>query len=232
MLRKCKRCGVEKPLDAANFQPRKWKTAIYFNSVCRACYRESLKLWMRANRSKYSDRETAWYQDNKERVLARQQERYRTDPFVRARIAQRNRLVCANLTPEQKARRNERGLARYYSNLKVARAISAESMRRWRAKNPEKSRLIAKERKANRRGAQVETITKEFIESLFSKQRGRCAICTDKITLATKHIDHIQAIAAGGRHERLNLQLTCAPCNLSKQATNPVAFMQKLGFLL
>jgi 5-methylcytosine-specific restriction endonuclease McrA len=231
-IRKCKQCGEEKVLNEENFTPRKYKTTQFFDGVCRACTNEYRRLWMRQNRSRYDDKEAAWYAENRERLLAAARDAYRTDPAVRAEKSERAKVRYSGMTEEQRAAGNNQARERYYRDVEKSRSYAKKFAREWRKNNLDKSRLSAHKQRAIRRGAQVETITKKQIEELFEKQRGRCAICTSKIDMVTKHIDHIAAIAKGGKHEILNLQLTCPRCNMSKHDKHPIDHMQKLGYLL
>jgi 5-methylcytosine-specific restriction endonuclease McrA len=59
---------------------------------------------------------------------------------------------------------------------------------------------------------------KQWKQTQFAKQNGRCAICCSGISLLGSHIDHRQPISQAPQlaTDRNNLQITCAPCNLSK----------------
>jgi 5-methylcytosine-specific restriction endonuclease McrA len=46
------------------------------------------------------------------------------------------------------------------------------------------------------------------------------------------HADHIVPVKLGGASIRQNLQITCARCNLSKNARDPLAYARSLGLLL
>lgn len=46
------------------------------------------------------------------------------------------------------------------------------------------------------------------------------------------HIDHITPLKLGGSNWPRNLQLLCASCNIIKNAKDPIAHMQSLGFLI
>jgi 5-methylcytosine-specific restriction endonuclease McrA len=231
-MRKCKRCQTEKELTKVNFAPRKFKDTQYFDGICRSCWNEYRKDWMRKNRQRYAAKEARRYEVNKERISAHNKQRYRIDVAFRLAKSERGRKRNASLSPESREILRKKAMEKYYRDLDKKRAYAKKMGAVWRRRHPEQVRLAAKRRKAMRRGAQVETITKKQIEELFAKQRGRCAICASKIDMATKHIDHIVAIAKGGKHEILNLQLTCPRCNMTKQAKDPIDFMQTRGYLL
>jgi hypothetical protein len=57
------------------------------------------------------------------------------------------------------------------------------------------------------------------VDAVVSRDRGHCARCGVSITgelRASKHIDHIVALANGGTNDLSNLQLLCDACNLKK----------------
>lgn len=60
----------------------------------------------------------------------------------------------------------------------------------------------------------VGTLTDEQLELITKDQRGgMCAYCeTEKATT----VDHVVAIARGGKHEASNVVLSCWPCNARK----------------
>ena len=62
-------------------------------------------------------------------------------------------------------------------------------------------------------------------------QRGLCAYCAAKLGKGY-HRDHIMPLIRGGAHDRRNLQLLCAPCNLSKGARDPIDHARTLGLLI
>lgn len=68
------------------------------------------------------------------------------------------------------------------------------------------------------------------VKELGDMQKWKCAICKEK--LVKYDIDHIQPVSKGGTNEKHNLQLLCQRCNRTKQAKDPIEFMQSKGFLL
>lgn len=95
----------------------------------------------------------------------------------------------------------------------------------------ERDRLAGWPVQAARRAKANAKFTTGFIDWLGNKQKWKCACC--RISIKTRrHIDHITPLKKGGAHERQNIQLLCPPCNMRKQAKDPITFMQEMGFLL
>lgn len=70
---------------------------------------------------------------------------------------------------------------------------------------------------AKRRGAGVGKVPRGWIRLLWSRQVGRCALCSS-VMHGRYHVDHRVAVAKGGEHTLGNLQLTHALCNLRKSS--------------
>jgi 5-methylcytosine-specific restriction endonuclease McrA len=104
----------------------------------------------------------------------------------------------------------------------------------WRIRNPDKAAVTAKAATANRRARKCRgtqsKITSADIKMIYASQRGRCAACRKRV--AQYHVDHIVPLLRGGAHEKRNLQILCAHCNLTKHAKDPIDFMRSKGYLL
>jgi len=94
-------------------------------------------------------------------------------------------------------------------------------------KNKELWTVKAHKRRANGLPSHVSI---EDIRKLKALQKNKCPVC--KVELVKHHLDHIQPLSKGGKHEPDNLQLLCPTCNLNKHAKDPVDFMQSKGYLL
>ena len=160
-----------------------------------------------------------------------------TDPQLnRARCRRRRELYAQN--PERKRAewreywaKNAAWLREYKRKQyrkNAARGINAQMA--WIKANPEKVRVIQNTRRARKQNAGGQFSGRD-IKQLFRLQKARCVACDKKLG-KSYHIDHIIPLARGGSNDRLNIQLLCGPCNLSKQARDPIDFMRDKGFLL
>lgn len=104
---------------------------------------------------------------------------------------------------------------------------SAEALRVYRRKNPDKCREFC----LRRRGRLFGKLPQGSILGLVKSQKGMCAACNKNLKNGY-HVDHIMPLALGGKHEIQNIQLLCPPCNLKKSSKHPIDFMQSMGKLL
>ena len=111
------------------------------------------------------------------------------------------------------------------------RDYSAISTREWAKKYPERVIRNGANRRARERAVGGK-LSRDIITQLMKSQRGKCVACGMRLTRRNRHLDHIVPIKRGGLNSDSNVQLLCAPCNLSKHARDPIEFMQSKGFLL
>ncbi len=149
----------------------------------------------------------------------------------RARIRYQN-----NIEMERKRRRDH-----YTQNAEKQRSYSQKwrrlhrvavlsSLRSWRKNNPEKMRAASSLRRARLSSAQG-THTASDIVNIKTSQKGRCIYCKGRFG-SKYHVDHVVPISRGGRNDKSNIQILCAPCNLKKHNKDPIAFAQSLGMML
>ena len=103
----------------------------------------------------------------------------------------------------------------------------AAGLRAYRAANPHK----VKEFSERRRGRMTGRLPRGTIKRIGDAQRWRCAICKTGIKVKFS-VDHVTPLARGGEHVPRNLQLLCRPCNVRKNARDPIEHMRTLGRLL
>jgi len=101
----------------------------------------------------------------------------------------------------------------------------------WVQNNRDKVRISSSRKKAKRRGCLVGTFYKKEIELMIVNQKYKCINC--KTSIKEKyHIDHIIPISLGGSNYISNIQILCPPCNLKKNAKDPIVWAQENGRLL
>lgn len=100
----------------------------------------------------------------------------------------------------------------------------------WAESHPEQ-RKIYKHNRRNRTEIDGGALSSGIIAVLFTRQKGKCAICKKSLK-AGHHLDHIVPVARGGKNSDRNVQLTCPKCNLEKNSKDPIQFMQERGYLL
>jgi 5-methylcytosine-specific restriction endonuclease McrA len=175
--------------------------------------------YYRANAEKIAERRAACYAENREEKAALQAKYRAEDP-------EKAREVARRYVESHRDEIRESRAARYKANRPkiLARAIA------YNAANPEKVRLRDHRRRARLKGAEGAWVASDIV-AIREMQKGKCAYCRKPLRKKW-HIDHIHPIAKGGSNWPKNLQLLCAPCNLSKKDKHPIVFMQERGMLL
>jgi 5-methylcytosine-specific restriction endonuclease McrA len=166
---------------------------------------------------------------NREHVKAVARSRYAKNPDKATAIARRKYKVSA----ESIRARRRRYHHRVYADEKV-RIAAQHRTRQWVIDNPAKAKRASKVSKHRRRAIERKargSFTASDVADIFTKQRGRCALCRTKFG-DDYHVDHIVALVNGGANDRRNIQLLCQACNLAKGARDPTDHARSLGFLL
>lgn len=171
----------------------------------------------------------AWKR-NPDAMRARERARIAADPQ-----ANRDRVrAWRKRNPEKKRAAARRHGKKNFEQKKAYRVANKERLSAYYrdryAKNKEGHKAHARNRKARLRSA-IGKHSGADIQRIFLAQKGRCAYCRIKLG-AERHVDHIKPLSKGGSNWPSNLQITCAPCNLSKLAADPIDFAQRIGMLL
>lgn len=145
-----------------------------------------------------------WAENNKEERRKINHKSYWNNP-------EKMRAAARGIPKEQRERKNR--------TQRVYALANSDKVRMWNNARLHTTRAAGK-------------VTREMILKLIALQKDKCAACGIGFNKAKKHLDHIKPVAAGGNNEFGNLQYLCASCNLSKQARDPIEFMQSRGFLL
>ena len=172
---------------------------------------------MAIDKAKAAAREKAWREANPEAVKAY------NDAY---REANRENIRAKHKAWRDRNREHVRSKNGEWAHNN--RPKLAAKARAYYCANPDRAKAVGHRRRA--RMAMVEnTLTAADVRELRLIQGGRCACCKTKGRLT---LDHIIPIARGGGHTRRNAQLLCRSCNASKNASDPIDFMQRRGFLL
>ena len=131
---------------------------------------------------------------------------------------QRNRDTVRSLNSASRKRNPQAAKERLYrwraDNPEQARAIDAAS----KSRHPERKKIENAKRRARIRGARIgdSACLRRFYAAAHTSEELPCSICGCATTLATRHVDHVVPLCAGGKHSVENLAVTCSTCNLKK----------------
>lgn len=184
---------------------------------------------------KMRESKRAYYQRNKQKILAQRAEHYEKNKdderFIVKKAAQRakNKGLYAARKRAKYATDKENNLARqriWRENNKEALAASKRAYREankdrvviaikaWLAQNRDRVRIYRKTRRARKIGA-VGRYTTADISLLWKAQNAKCVGCGYSLELSCT-VDHKIPLSRGGSNWPENLQLLCKPCNSSK----------------
>lgn len=209
VLKKCTKCNEEKPITEFH-KDRSCKSG--YSSRCRSCCSTHYKEY----RHKYRK---AYYEANKERAIATQK------AWV---AANKEKFSAYQKVWYEENKEHHHSLTKAWREEN--RELFNAQIREWKKANPELVRKYDRDRRVKKRNTAGDHTVAD-IKNLMILQKNKCAVCKTSISKCY-HVDHIVAIVNGGTNDKYNLQLLCAPCNLSKNRKDPIDFMQKIGFLL
>jgi len=154
------------------------------------------------------------------------------------------RHYCANresIKARQRAyyRRTKAALAWYHANkerVTAVKAVYAEAhpeklaaaQRKWRLRNGPRLAMHARNYYARKIGAAGEP-SADVVAVLLKEQRGKCKICSCRLSESGYEVDHIMPLSLGGSNADENLQLLCPSCNRHKKNIHPVEYMRRIG---
>lgn len=109
------------------------------------------------------------------------------------------------------------------------RKLRIEYQRRYR--KTDRGRSITISHLHNRR-AKIKNIVPHSEISNIIRRSKKCYWCGVPLKNKKVHIDHYVPLAKGGLNSIENLVVSCAKCNLTKNAKDPIAFANSIGKLL
>lgn len=181
---------------------------------------ERARAWVKAN----PERRKAWEEKNRERMQQYHAEYW---PQYYAKNSERHKQRARDWSAKNSDRKRMTD-ARWRDANKQRLALGNK---RWRASNADRRRIYEQNRRARKKVGSGK-LSANLLQVLMKLQRGKCACCRAVLKRSSFHLDHIEPLARGGRHHDRNMQLLCPPCNLQKNAKDPLRFMQERGFLL
>ena len=179
------RRAKKKACDKAYRETHKDKKAAY-----REVHKDEIAAYNAAYGEAHKAEGAAYREANKDRFAARQKA-YRE-------------AHKAEILARQKAYRET------HKDKKAAYRVAA-----WQKANPDKCRDIAARRRALKRGATVDPVSRAVV---FDRDAGRCHLCGKKVNPKHWHLDHIVPLSQGGEHSYRNVAVSCPFCNMSKGA--------------
>lgn len=230
----CPKCNIDKPISEFGLHAKRKDGYQYW---CRQC----VNSYYQKNRDKAIQRSNEWYiknidykkvydkqyrKDNYSKIREKEKLYYENNKGKAAEYREKNKEI---ITARKKAwyNANKERLAAYRKENKELRA---NHNRKYRASDPLRYRRYLHVRRT-RLSATNENYESGYIKILLKLQRGKCALCRCLIK-SCYHVDHIKPISKGGTNGKYNIQLLCPTCNLTKNASDPIDFMQSRGFLL
>lgn len=186
---------------------------------CVVCAQEITKEWRSENKPHLSQYNKKYLIENRMAIYANHTANRRKNP---------------EHTKAQKAADYQKHKAKRIVTMKVWRENNIEKVklayRKKVSENPERYASYKRNYKLRKRDAEGSHSGADILD-ILRLQKGKCACCRVKLG-KSYHVDHIIPLKSGGSNDRRNLQILCAPCNQSKSARDPIAFMQMKGMLL
>ncbi|UQS94840.1 HNH restriction endonuclease [Pseudanabaena phage Pam1] len=232
--KQCASCKLEKPF--AEFV-RDARASTGLQPSCKACNNARRAARRRANIETVRARERAWFEQNRERVYANNaKSRERRAEAVRA--GKKAYYERVKNTPEYIAKRDAYTKAtkdkkrEYDKRYRAQRPEkNLERATAWRKANPEKRAAVVRAYSARRRAQTDGGVSTRELHEWTMAQPKICYWCGAKCK-KNYHVDHYEPLSRGGKHEIANLVIACAPCNLKKNAKDPLEFAREVGRLL
>lgn len=230
----CQKCKTDKLLSEFGLNTKRKDG---YQAWCRQC----VNSYYKKNRDKAIKRSKEWYIENIDHKKTYDKE-YRQANLSKIREREKsyyenNKEKAVEYREKNKEKISARKKSHYNANKERFAAYRKENSerranhnRKYRASDPLRYRRYLHIRRT-RLSATNENYESGYIKILLKLQRGKCALCRCLIK-SCYHVDHIKPISKGGTNGKYNIQLLCQTCNLTKNASDPIDFMQSRGFLL
>jgi len=219
MMRRCIKCGEEKPATA-EFYSRNASKKDGLEGCCKPCANEHNRAYRAANAEAISERQRAYYVANAEEIGEKARAYYVVNAEA---VSERHR---ANYKANAEAA-NERSRAYYAANAEVL----GEKRRAYQVANPEIYKASKQRRRARKRELPA-TLTAQEWQYAVDYFHGCCAVCgrplKDLFATHTASADHWIPLSKGGGTEASNIVPLCHGkdgCNNRKNNALPEAWL-------
>ncbi|WP_328920277.1 HNH endonuclease [Streptomyces sp. NBC_00208] len=173
--------------------------------------REYDREYYRTNAEQLREKKREYYQANTTKVLEQQRKYTQATAEQRSEYGRRYRQENAEQIDEQR-----------YRYRQANREELREKNREWKQANPDKIRTNNQRRRARKAAATVEEFTAADLLAYWDEIGAYgCVYCGG----AYEHADHVQPLHLGGVHSMANILPACSECNLSKNAKDPVEYV-------
>lgn len=244
---------MRKPLTPAQKLHKKQYNAAHYLAN-RERYRSIMKSWTESNKVKIIEDCKIYYIKNKELIKARSRKRHHEK---RDEILEKKRAYVFNNRDVINEKNREK-----YRTTEIFRVRATNQLKEWKRNNPEKHKISQQayqdrnREKINAKSAAWRVANPEFGAIYKHRRRARLLGCDEHHTSAewrailkahgnkcywcsisgTKDNplsrDHYIPLSKGGSNAARNIVPCCMPCNLKKNAKDPLDFARSKGLLL
>jgi 5-methylcytosine-specific restriction endonuclease McrA len=199
------------------------RDCVYCNKTRNAKYIEANKEDLRVT---HCERAKIYYQQNKDLVNQKIKEKRKANPEIYKEL---DRLRHQKYNEKEKiSSRKYRltNIVKFKEYQKLRRINNKERINEYQRVYYQKRSAVDRDfykahrqkRKALRRNATIETVTKQDYQNIRLKFFNRCVYCNTNLKNVTEHWDHVQPISNGGKHCKSNLVPACQTCNNKKHS--------------
>jgi hypothetical protein len=200
--KKCKKCGVEKPLTEFYMHYKK-----YYSTLCRECTAKYHAEHYQKHKDRYEAKKREYKEKNKEQIKVKRKEKYNEN---REALLKKNKEYRA-AHPEIIAAK----LKRWYKNNKERYEIYRKKYHN--TSKGKKQILFGMQRRRILENKSKFTLTYEQWEKILASQKNRCSACGKTFNKKLKPTkDHIVPLSKGGGYTFENIQALCLSCNCKK----------------
>jgi len=156
------------------------------------------KAYREAHKDECAARAAAYYKAHKDECAAR----------IAAYYVAHKAEIVARAAVYYEAHKDESAAYREKNKDRITAREAA-----WAKANPDKVRDKSARRRAKKRRAFVEPVSRAVV---FDRDNGICHLCGKKVAPKHWHLDHIVPLSQGGEHSYRNVAVSHPRCNLRK----------------